>query len=355
MRLRDGLTARDALPARAVDGSAVRAARQSPHAVYAAIDLGTNNCRLLVAVPSPEGFRVIDSFSRIIRLGEGVSVTGRISDAAIDRAVAALSVCRDKIAFRQATRLRLIATEACRAAVNADSFLARIAAETGIVLEIIDRETEAALAMTGCSPLLDPGGRGAILFDIGGGSSELVRIARDPARPERPPQITAWMSIPLGVVTLAEKFGGREVTPAIYDAMVANVATHVDPFAADHGGDLDGMHLLGTSGTVTTLAGVHLSLLRYDRRRIDGIWMSNDDLTATIAKVMTMDYEARAANNCIGAERADLVLAGCAILDAIRQAFPLPRLRVADRGLREGMLVGMMRQDGLLQAQGISV
>ena len=298
---------------------------------------------------------MIDSFSRIIRLGEGVSVTGRISDAAIDRAVAALSVCRDKIAFRQATRLRLIATEACRAAVNADSFLARIAAETGIVLEIIDRETEAALAMTGCSPLLDPGGRGAILFDIGGGSSELVRIARDPTRPDRPPQIVAWMSIPLGVVTLAEKFGGREVTPAIYDAMVANVATHVAPFAADHGGDLDGMHLLGTSGTVTTLAGVHLSLLRYDRRRIDGIWMSNDDLTATIAKVITMDYEARAANHCIGAERADLVLAGCAILDAIRHVFPLPRLRVADRGLREGMLVGMMRQDGLLQAQGISV
>jgi exopolyphosphatase/guanosine-5'-triphosphate,3'-diphosphate pyrophosphatase len=346
MRLRDGPTARDALPA----GALVGAARPSPHAVYAAIDLGTNNCRLLVAVPSPDGFRVIDSFSRIIRLGEGISVTGRISDAAIDRAVAALSVCRDKIAFRQATRLRLIATEACRAAVNADSFLARIAAETGIVLEIIDRETEAALAMTGCSPLLDPSGRGAILFDIGGGSSELVRIARDPARPEMPPKIAAWMSIPLGVVTLAEKFGGCEVTPAIYDAMVASVAIHVAPFAADHGGDLDGMHLLGTSGTVTTLAGIYLSLLRYDRRRIDGIWMSNDDLTATIARLMTMDYQARAANHCIGAERADLVLAGCAILDAIRQAFPLPRLRVADRGLREGMLVGMMRQDGVLSA-----
>jgi exopolyphosphatase/guanosine-5'-triphosphate,3'-diphosphate pyrophosphatase len=328
MRLRDGPTARDALPA----GALVGAARPSPHAVYAAIDLGTNNCRLLVAVPSPDGFRVIDSFSRIIRLGEGISVTGRISDAAIDRAVAALSVCRDKIAFRQATRLRLIA------------------AETGIVLEIIDRETEAALAMTGCSPLLDPSGRGAILFDIGGGSSELVRIARDPARPEMPPKIAAWMSIPLGVVTLAEKFGGCEVTPAIYDAMVASVAIHVAPFAADHGGDLDGMHLLGTSGTVTTLAGIYLSLLRYDRRRIDGIWMSNDDLTATIARLMTMDYQARAANHCIGAERADLVLAGCAILDAIRQAFPLPRLRVADRGLREGMLVGMMRQDGVLSA-----
>ena len=177
-----------------------------------------------------------------------------------------------------------------------------------------------------------------------------MRISRDSLRPGLPPQIAAWMSIPLGVVTLAEKFGGRDVTPSLYDAMVAEVATYVAPFAAEHGDHLDGLHLLGTSGTVTTLAGVYLSLLRYDRRRIDGVWMSNDDLTATIAKLMTMDYQARVANHCIGAERADLVLAGCAILDAIRHAFPLPRLRVADRGLREGMLVGMMRQDGVLHA-----
>ena len=350
LRLRDGLMARDLPPTEVLENVTARAAEPTCHAVYAAIDLGTNNCRLLVAIPSPDGFRVIDSFSRIIRLGEGVSVTGRISDAAIDRAVAALSVCRDKIAFRKATRLRLIATEACRAAVNADEFLARIEAETGIALEIIDRETEAALAMTGCSPLLDPAGRGAILFDIGGGSSELVRISRDPARPDVPPQIAAWMSIPLGVVTLAEKFGGRDVTQTVYDAMVADVTAHVAPFAAAHGDGLDGMHLLGTSGTVTTLAGVYLSLSRYDRRRIDGIWMSNADLTMTIARLMAMDFQARAANHCIGPERADLVLAGCAILDAIRQLFPLPRLRVADRGLREGMLVGMMRQDGVLPA-----
>jgi exopolyphosphatase/guanosine-5'-triphosphate,3'-diphosphate pyrophosphatase len=351
MRLRDGLMARDAPPAAAVDGQSARATQAPPRdAVYAALDLGTNNCRLLVATPTPDGFRVIDSFSRIIRLGEGVSVTGRISEAAIGRAIAALSICRDKIESRRATRLRLIATEACRAAVNANDFLARVRSETGIVLEIIDRETEASLAMTGCSPLLDPAGRGAILFDIGGGSSELVRVSRDPARPEASPRIAAWMSIPLGVVTLAEKFGGRDVTQAVYDAMVADVATHVAPFAADHGGDLGGLHLLGTSGTVTTLAGVYLSLIRYDRRRIDGIWMSNAELTATIAKLMAMDYQIRAANQCIGVERADLVLAGCAILDAIRNAFPLPRLRVADRGLREGMLVGMMRQDGVLSS-----
>ena len=316
--------------------------------VYAALDLGTNNCRLLIACPTGDSFRVVNSFSRIIRLGEGISATGCISDAAIDRAISALSICRDKIHFRKAKRLRLIATEACRAASNADGFMDRVVAETGIRLEVIDRETEASLAMIGCSPLLDPRGRGAILFDIGGGSTELVRIERDPDDENAAPRIKAWMSIPLGVVSLAEQFGGKDVTPQSYAGMVETVARHVAPFAAEHGADLADMHLLGTSGTVTTLAGVHLNLQRYDRRRIDGVWMSDADLTATIQRLRGMSYQERAGNNCISIERADLVLAGCAILDAIRDGFPLPRLRVADRGLREGMLVEMMREDGAL-------
>ena len=318
--------------------------------VYAALDLGTNNCRLLIACPSGDGFRVVDSFSRIIRLGEGISATGSISEAAIDRAIAALSICSDKIRYRRARRLRLIATEACRAAANADSFKDKVARETGIKLEVIDRETEATLAVIGCSPLLDPKGRGAILFDIGGGSTELVRIERDPAEENAAPRIKAWMSIPLGVVTIAERFGGKDVTPESYARMVAEVAHYVAPFAAEHGSDLRDMHLLGTSGTVTTLAGVFLNLSRYDRRRIDGIWMSDTEVTSVIQRLLGMTYKERANNNCISVERADLVLAGCAILDAIRDAFPLPRLRVADRGLREGMLVEMMREDGVLRA-----
>jgi exopolyphosphatase / guanosine-5'-triphosphate,3'-diphosphate pyrophosphatase len=316
--------------------------------VYAALDLGTNNCRLLIACPTGDGFRVVDSFSRIIRLGEGVSATGCISEAAIERAIAALSICRDKIESKKARRLRLIATEACRLASNAECFRDRVAAETGIRLEVIDRETEAALAVIGCSPLLDPEGRGAILFDIGGGSTELVRIERDPAEAQAEPRTKAWMSIPLGVVKLAEHFGGRDVTRETYRQMVGEVASHVAPFAAEHGRDLKDMHLLGTSGTVTTLAGIHLNLPRYDRRRVDGIWMNDADISATVDRLLGMSYQERASNNCISVDRADLVLAGCAILDAIRQAFPLPRLRVADRGLREGMLVEMMREDGAL-------
>src|ERR1700733_11458968 len=278
-RLRDGLGPRGDGGQRPLGGVAPAYPPAVGTGVYAALDLGTNNCRLLIACPTGDGFRVVDSFSRIIRLGEGISATGCISDAAIERAIVALSICRDKIQSRKARRLRLIATEACRAAANAAGFRDRVAAETGIHLEVIDRETEAALAVLGCSPLLDQDGRGAILFDIGGGSTELVRIGRDSGGPDAASRTKAWISMPLGVVTLAEQFGGKDVTPQSYAAMVQEVAQHVAPFAAEHGGNLTDMHLLGTSGTVTTLAGIHLNLVRYDRRRIDGVWMSDADVT----------------------------------------------------------------------------
>jgi exopolyphosphatase/guanosine-5'-triphosphate,3'-diphosphate pyrophosphatase len=317
---------------------------------YAALDLGTNNCRLLVARPSGDAFRVIDAFSRIIRLGEGVSKSGRISEAAIVRAVDALAVCRDKMHGRGVTRARLIATEACRAAENGDEFRARIAEEVGLDLEVIDRQTEATLAATGCTPLMDPDADAVILFDIGGGSSELVRLDRSPVcrGGPPPPSIRGWASLPVGVVTLAERHGGHTVTRATYDAMVAEVSGLIGRFVAEHGAVVSGpMHLLGTSGTVTTIAGVHLELRRYERRRVDGCWMGSEQATRVIERLLAMSYEERVANPCIGAERADLVLAGCAILDAIRAAFPCRRLRVADRGLREGMLVQMMREDGI--------
>ncbi len=317
---------------------------------YAALDLGTNNCRLLVARPAGEGFRVVDAFSRIIRLGEGVSTSGRLSEAAIERALAALSICRGKMKNRGVTRARLIATEACRAAENGDEFLARVAENVGLTLEIIDRETEATLAATGCTPLIDPASDGVVLFDIGGGSSELVRLDRSQQTRRGPPrpQIRGWISLGHGVVTLAERFGGIDISRTTYEAMVEEVAALIAPFAREHGGDgLRGIHMLGTSGTVTTIAGVHLKLKRYDRNRVDGCWMNEREIDAVIEQLLAMSYDDRVASPCIGAERADLVLAGCAILEAIRRAFPVPRLRVADRGLREGMLVQMMRDDGV--------
>jgi exopolyphosphatase/guanosine-5'-triphosphate,3'-diphosphate pyrophosphatase len=320
------------------------------HATYAALDLGTNNCRLLVARPTDHSFRVVDAFSRIIRLGEGISASGRISDAAIVRAVEALAVCRDKMANRNVTRARLIATEACRAAANGADFRTRVIEEVGLDLEIVDRSIEAELAAFGCSPLIDPDAEGVILFDIGGGSSELVRLGRSTQVPRGPPipRIETWSSMPVGVVTLAERHGGHEVTRATYEAMVTEVAGHLAAFVAAAGPSvIDRMHLLGTSGTVTTIAGLHLDLKRYDRRRVDGCWMSDVEASAVVERLIDMSYEERAASPCIGAERADLVLAGCAILEAIRREYPCRRLRVADRGLREGMLVQMMRADGV--------
>ncbi len=321
--------------------------------VYAALDLGTNNCRLLVAIPGKGGqFRVVDAFSRIVRLGEGLTASGRLSDAAMDRAVEALRVCADKLRNRRLRRVRLIATEACRSASNGAEFIARVKRETGLSLEIIDRKTEARLAVSGCGSLVERGTKGVVLFDIGGGSSEiaLVDVSRH-RTPRLANHIVSWTSLPVGVVSLAERFGGRHVTREVFDAMVDDVADMLDRFEGrdrlSHVLADDGFHLLGTSGTVTTLAGIHLGLERYDRRRVDGLWLQNDEVDLMIQTLLDWEFEKRVANPCIGADRADLVLGGCAILEAIRRVWPSKRLRVADRGLREGMLSELMADDGV--------
>ena len=319
--------------------------------MYAALDLGTNNCRLLIAQPTRPGqFRVVDAFSRIVRLGEGLVSSGRLSDDAMDRAVEALKVCSSKLAGRPIRRMRLIATEACRAASNGEAFLERVTRETGLRLEIISRETEARLAVSGCASLVGREARSVVLFDIGGGSSEIAVIKVGENRSNRlANHITHWTSLPVGVVTLSERHGGRDVTPDVFAAMVREVeglldAFHCPPLAPQlHHEDF---HLIGTSGTVTTLAGVHLDLPRYDRRKVDGLWLSDAEVTAMQDKLLAWDFAGRAANACIGPDRADLVLAGCAILEAIRRRWPARRMRVADRGLREGLLTDMMADDG---------
>ncbi len=322
--------------------------------LYAALDLGTNNCRLLIAQPTRPGqFRVVDAFSRIVRLGEGLGTSRRLSQDAMDRAVEALRICATKLANRPIRRMRLIATEACRAAENGEEFLARVISETGLELEIIDRETEARLAVSGCSSLVGREARSVVLFDIGGGSSEIAVIRIDDSRSSRlANHITHWTSLPVGVVTLSERHGGRDVTPEVFDAMVMEVEGMLagfdcPPLAAFRRQGAEDFHLIGTSGTVTTLAGVHLDLPRYDRRKVDGLWLSDAEVSAMQAKLLSWDFAGRAANPCIGPDRADLVLAGCAILEAIRRRWPSQRMRVADRGLREGLLTDMMADDGV--------
>ena len=338
--------------------------RPAPRPAYAALDLGTNNCRLLVARPSRRGFKVIDAFSRIIRLGEGVSASGRLSEAAVERTLDALKVCAAKIRRHRVVRSGLIATEACRLAGNADEFLDRARAETGLDITIVSRETEAKLAVSGCASLIDFGCDFALVFDIGGGSSELIWL--DLARRKHSWRhsvserlgaqgcIAAWTSLPVGVVTLAERFGGKFVTRDMFQAMVTHVVELLQPFEAEHGlrerlcrGNT---HLLGTSGTVTTVAGVHLGLTRYERSRVDGCWLDIAEVRTVTAGLLDASYEERVAEPCIGKERADLVLAGCAILEAMLQMWPCERLRVADRGLREGILATLMAEDGVYRS-----
>jgi exopolyphosphatase/guanosine-5'-triphosphate,3'-diphosphate pyrophosphatase len=343
-------------------GPARHRARPDLTRVYAALDLGTNNCRLLVARPSRRGgFKVIDAFSRIIRLGEGVAATRRLSEPAIERTLEALRICADKMQHHRVERAGLIATEACRVADNAPQFLSRVRRETDLDIKVVSREAEARLAVSGCASLIDARSDLVLVFDIGGGSSELIwldlarhRKASNGAPPDRLQAqncIVAWTSLPAGVVTLAERYGSRIVDPDIFAAMVADVTALLGPFVA--GNRLlqriagKRTQLLGTSGTVTTVAGVHLRLPHYDRRRIDGFWLNVDQVRAVTAQLLASSHAQRVAQPCIGSERAGLVLAGCAILEAVLRAWPCERLRVADRGLREGILATLMAEDGL--------
>ncbi len=315
--------------------------------LYGALDLGTNNCRLLIATPSGGGFAVVDAFSRIVRLGERLSRTGRLHDQAMSRTVEALRVCANKLKWRKVTRVRLVATEACRMAENGGDFIARVETETGLKLEVIDRETEALLAATGAEPLVEVGSENVLVFDIGGGSTELMWMVKNGERYK----IAAWTSLAMGVVTISERFGGgMDVTPQSFQAMRDHLRPLMEDFAARIRG-LTGQgavpsHLLGTSGTVTTIAGVQLGLARYDRSKVDGCWLDSAAIGEVTGDLLAMSYEQRAQSPCIGRERADLVLAGCAILEEIRLAFPADRIRVADRGLREGILTMLMKEDG---------
>jgi exopolyphosphatase/guanosine-5'-triphosphate,3'-diphosphate pyrophosphatase len=327
---------------------------------YAALDLGTNNCRLLVAQPAPRGFRVVDAFSRIIRLGEGVAASRRLSEEAIVRTIEALKVCATKMRRHRVERAGLIATEACRLADNAPQFLSRVRSETDLDIEVVTREAEARLAVSGCASLIDPRCDLVLVFDIGGGSSELIWLDLGVHRRRSKGQhldrlevqncVTAWTSLPAGVVTLAERYDGRFVDGETFEAMVGHVMALLKPFEARNGlrQRMAGKRtqLLGTSGTVTTLAGVHLDLPRYDRRRVDGCWLDIGHARAVTARLLASSHAQRVAQPCIGRERADLVLAGCAVLEALLRTWPCDRLRVADRGLREGILATLMAQDG---------
>jgi exopolyphosphatase/guanosine-5'-triphosphate,3'-diphosphate pyrophosphatase len=313
--------------------------------VRAALDLGTNNCRLLIARPAHAGgFRVIDGFSRIVRLGDDLKTEGKLGEAAMGRALAALSICAAKIRKRGVTAFRGVATEACRRARNGAEFLARVRARTGLELETIAPAEEADLVLAGCAALLDQGRPHGIAFDIGGGSTEVLWLAREGETWRR----VDFVSLPLGVVAVAERLGQGRVAEADYAASVADIAARLAELDARH--DIAAhvaagrVEMVGTSGTVTTLSGIAMGLERYDRAAVDGSWLDLETVRRLSSGLAAADFDERARHGCVGRERADLVVAGCALLEGICALWPVGRVRVADRGLREGILMGLMRR-----------
>jgi exopolyphosphatase/guanosine-5'-triphosphate,3'-diphosphate pyrophosphatase len=315
--------------------------------VFAALDLGTNNCRMLVARPALIGFRVIDAYSRVTRLGEGLAASSKLSEAAMDRTILALKACAEKMGRNRVTHARLVATEACRRADNCAEFGERVYAETGLDLDIISPEEEASLALAGCASLMRPGTPWALVFDIGGGSTEVAWVdLSDGGR-----DVKGILSLPLGVVTLTEHLGERLFAADGYGRAVDAIAARLAPFEQRHGIAhhlAEGrVQMMGTSGTVTTLGALHLRLDRYDRTLVDGLDLAFADIRAVTRWLHDLTPSERAGHPCIGPERADLVIAGCAILEAVCRTWPLTTLRVADRGVREGVLLGLMREEQL--------
>ncbi|HEB79379.1 MAG TPA: Ppx/GppA family phosphatase [Rhodospirillales bacterium] len=329
------------------NGRPLGAARQAP--AYAAIDLGSSNCRMLMAKPSHGGFNVVGSFSRIVRLAEGLSDHGRLGDAAMNRTIDALKVCAGKIGQWKAPKIRAVATEACRRAANRREFTARVKAETGIVVETISAERESKLTVAGCAPLLNGGAPYALIFDIGGGSTELMWIETAPGKA---PRLLDALSIPFGVVALAERFGDDAISAEDYAHMMHIPDESLSAFDAKHAISRkiaeDKVRALGTSGTVTMLGGIYLDLPRYNRAKVDGLDMDTAGVLANAARLARMTCKERAAISCIGRARAELAVGGCAFLEAILRRWPVRKLRAADRGIREGLLLSMMSEDGAL-------
>ncbi|WP_368183468.1 Ppx/GppA phosphatase family protein [Aestuariibius sp. HNIBRBA575] len=341
-----------------------------PLSLYAALDLGTNSCRMLVAQPKGNQFHVIDSFSKSVQLGHGLESTGRLSRASINRTVHAIRICKQKLKRHNVDRMRLVATEACRRARNGERFIRQIRHETGLQLEIIKPEEEARLAVVSCAPLVSTKTEQLLVVDIGGGSTELVWIDLTKVPPlERPraimrlhagfiqdpgvfpaAKVVDWISVPLGVATLRDQFADVEDDSARFALMSWFFEENLSEFSPyAHEQARDGFQIIGTSGTVTTVAASHLGLRRYDRNKVDGLRMTSDQIDAVIQDYLSLGPQGRKADPRIGRDRQALIMSGASILQALMRVWPTDRLTVADRGLREGLLYQQMSADGVLE------
>jgi exopolyphosphatase / guanosine-5'-triphosphate,3'-diphosphate pyrophosphatase len=341
--------------------------------LYAALDLGTNSCRMLIATPEVGRFRVLDAFAKSVRLGSGLERTGHLSKSAIGRTLAALEVCADKLDRYRVKNVRLVATEACRRARNGTYFLQRAARETGLDLEVIRPEEEARLAVISCAPLVSPRAEQVLVFDIGGGSTELVWLDLSEIAPQRRAQaildlrmhgparpgaarIVDFISVPLGVATLHERYADVEDDNARFALMAWYFEERIAGFRpyieARVGDDPATFQMIGTSGTVTTVGAAHLGLRRYDRRKVDGMVLSAEAIEEVISRFLRLGPEGRRNDIGLGRDRSELIMSGAAILQTLLRIWPTESMRVADRGLREGMLFAMMSAHGAF-AEGV--
>jgi len=311
---------------------------------YAAIDLGTNSCRLVIASPTPASFRVVETFSRITKLGEGIIKNNELSKEAIKRTIKALKVCSEIVnEYAPIHKFRFVATAACRRAKNINEFLAEVKRQAGLNLEIISSQEEARLSVVGCIPLLNRNIKRTLVFDIGGGSTEisLARITNSGKT-----FVEGFVSLPYGVVTVSEAFPNKDMTNLAYNTIIERTHALLAEFEAKHNIreaiTRQEIQVIGTSGTVTVLGALHLNLTRYNRSAVDGISLSCQDVTRTITKIRRMGDEGRKKHPCIGPQKADLTMAGCAIIEALSSFWNVSEVTVADRGIREGILLDMM-------------
>lgn len=320
--------------------------------VIAAIDLGTNSCRLLIARVDGQTFRIVDSFSRVVRLGEGVQTSALLTEEAIDRTLDALRICKQKITSNQVSSLRAVATEACRMAENRDDLISRARTELGLHVEVITPEEEARLALSGCAGILNTRIPYAIAFDIGGGSTEVMWLKITEHRRlhrRRFPviELIDCISLPCGVVTLVDRYHSQSYDPLIYREIQDEVINDLKNFSIKnniyHYLENRQVQMVGTSGTVTTLTAMSLGLEKYDRKLIDGCFLDASDAHRLSQQIFEMTKEQRARHCCIGPTRTDLVVMGTAILEGILKTWPVQKLRVADRGVREGILMEMIK------------
>ena len=351
---------------RADEPSALHAPGTAP--LYAALDLGTNSCRMLIAQPLGSQFSILDSFSKSVQLGVGLEASGRLSRSSMGRTIQALRICEKKIEKHGVTRMRLVATEACRRARNAKEFIRQVRRETGLALEIIAPEEEARLAVISCAPLVNASTEQLLVVDIGGGSTELVWIDLSGVAPAdraraimrlhmgfnaqgegAVARVVDWISVPLGVATLKDQFIDVDDDAARFALMSwffeENLASF-SPYNAEN--PRAGFQIIGTSGTVTTVAASFLNLKRYDRTKVDGLQMTSDQIDLVIREYLTLGPEGRRTDPRIGRDRHALIMSGAAILQALMRIWPTDRLSVADRGLREGLLYAQMSADGVL-------